>query len=169
MVSSTTPTTSQPSDLKIAVTPDADLATPPLSPATSSVNTPLQTPKAVRIPSFPPPTSFQSSLHAPLKAHLGLLHPSTPTNIVTFCAARLLSPDRPYGFEGRFEWKPIHLQEGGFDLQTSGVGKDAGKELRESQSGPGKEADEKVEKMYAAARKSYTLLELKGPSRGSAL
>ncbi|KAK8847545.1 hypothetical protein IAR55_005403 [Kwoniella newhampshirensis] len=169
--------------------------TTPESPVTSS------TPRPIRIPTIPSPDSLQLSLHTPLKGHLALLHPLTPSPILSFCAKRLLSPDRPYGFDmmhqksafpdlnsgscpsnaddnviDNFEaaktqprswkWKPIHLFSGGFDICTAGVGMDAGKELK--QNGPGKEADERLEKMYEVARGSWKLLEMKCPI-GSAL
>lgn len=63
------------------------------------------------------------------------------------------------------EWIPIHL----CDLQTAGVGKDAPKDLRADQSGPGKEMDQRMERMYAAARRSWNLLNTKIPGRGGAL
>lgn len=46
---------------------------------------------------------------------------------------------------------------------------DAPKGLRADQCGPGKEMDERMERMYAAARTSWKLLEEKTPTRGSAL
>ncbi|WWD21636.1 hypothetical protein CI109_106122 [Kwoniella shandongensis] len=168
------------------------LPTPPLSPtptsnAVSAVITPIDspikpsTPKPIRLPTLPPADSLQLSLHTPLKGHLALLHPATPSPILSFCAKRLLSPDRPYGFDTHgptedgvtgvvrsWEWKPIHMLSGGFDIYTAGVGLDAGKEVKQHQNRPGKEADERLEKMYKEARKSWKLLEMKSPI-GSAL
>ncbi|WVQ75881.1 hypothetical protein IAR50_005515 [Cryptococcus sp. DSM 104548] len=146
--------------------------TPPLTPtsplpAEQSPAVKIHTP--VRIPDDPLPESKLYSLHTPLKAHLALAHPNTPPSVVSFCARRLLSPDIPHGFESDWEWKPIHLQENGLDLRSAGVGKDAGKYLREGQKGPGKKADEKLEKMYEVARSSWRLLESKVPTRGCAL
>lgn len=157
------------------------LSTPPLTPvpilptspvsALTALATPI-TPVSVRIPSCPFTSSYSNSLYPPLKAHLALLHPSTPPPIISFCARRLLSPDMPHGYnppdEGE-EWIPIHLIDGGCDLQTAGVGMDAPKGLRADQCGPGKEMDERMERMYAAARTSWKLLEEKTPTRGSAL
>lgn len=100
-------------------------------------------------------TSRPSSPFDPSTHHL-LLRPVPP------------SPDMPHGYipqdQGE-EWIPIHL----CDLQTAGVGKDAPKDLRADQSGPGKEMDQRMERMYAAARRSRNLLNTKIPGRGDAL
>ncbi|ODN79520.1 hypothetical protein L202_03482 [Cryptococcus amylolentus CBS 6039] len=146
--------------------------TPPLTPPISLSPSKQSKPSSVKIhspidiASYPlPPDSYSHSLHIPLKAHLALAHPNTPPSVASFCARRLLSPEIPHGFESEWEWKPIHLQENGIDLQTAGVGKDATKELREGQNGPGKEADEKLEMMYGVARTSWRILESKVPTR----
>ncbi|OCF45741.1 hypothetical protein I317_00229 [Kwoniella heveanensis CBS 569] len=56
------------------------------------------------------------SLYKPLKAHLTMLHPETPPAIIAFCATRLLSRDRPYGYTGE-DWTPLYLDpDGGRDL-----------------------------------------------------
>ncbi|KAE8540445.1 hypothetical protein D1P53_003391 [Cryptococcus gattii VGV] len=150
------------------------LPTPPVAPTASlpaspvSATTTPSTAVTIRIPSFPPSSSYSSSLYPPLKAHLALLHHLTPSPIISFCARRLLSPDMPHGYSPQDqgeEWVPIHL----CDLQTAGVGKDAPKDLRADQSGPGKEIDQKMERMYAAARRSWNLLNTKIPGRGDAL
>lgn len=150
------------------------LPTPPLTPTASlpaspvSATTTPPTPVTVRIASFPPSSSYSNSLYPPLKAHLALLHHSTPPPIISFCARCLLSPDMPHGYNPQDqgeEWIPIHL----CDLQTAGVGKDAPKDLRADQSGPGKEMDQRMERMYAAARRSRNLLNTKIPGRGDAL
>lgn len=46
---------------------------------------------------------------------------------------------------------------------------DAPKGLRADQNGPGKEMDERMERMYAAARTSWKLLEEKSPAKGNVL
>ncbi|KIY32496.1 hypothetical protein I305_05066 [Cryptococcus gattii E566] len=72
------------------------LPTPPLTPTASlpaspvSATTTPPTPVTVRIPSFPPSSSYSNSLYPPLKAHLALLHHSTPPPIISFCARCLL-------------------------------------------------------------------------------
>lgn len=150
------------------------LPTPPLTPTSSlpasrvSATTTPSTAVTIRIPSFSPFSPYPNSLYPPLKAHLALLHHSTPSPIISFCARRLLSPDMPHGYSPQDqgeEWVPIHL----YDLQTAGVGKDAPKDLRADQSGPGKEMDQRMERMYAAARRSWNLLNTKIPGRGDAL
>ncbi|WVF69636.1 hypothetical protein IAT40_004415 [Kwoniella sp. CBS 6097] len=198
--------------------------------------------------------SWSNSLYKPLKAHLTLLHPQTPPGIIAFCATRLLSPDKPYGYTDEEDWIPLYLDrildgnndfdgekyndgsamgreveeahgihtDGlhdcnsargvdiglsshhvspasdsdtspnnekphkfndrqrqrqrqrpgiGFDLLTAGVRYDAPKNLREKhdQSQRAKMKDERLERMYAAARDSWALLELKGPSTGCRL
>lgn len=78
----------------------------------------------------------------------------------------------PHGYNPHVqgeEWIPIHLIDGGCDLQTAGVGMDAPKGLRADQNGPGKEMDERMERMYAAARTSWKLLEEKAPAKGNVL
>ncbi|XAO24647.1 hypothetical protein I312_103452 [Cryptococcus bacillisporus CA1280] len=60
------------------------LPTPPLTPSASLPASPVSTtttptiPATIRIPSFPPSSSYSNSLYPPLKAHLALLHHSTP-------------------------------------------------------------------------------------------
>lgn len=150
------------------------LPTPPLTPTSSlpasrvSATTTPSTAVTIRIPSFSPFSPYPNSLYPPLKAHLALLQHSTPSPIISFCARRLLSPDMPHGYSPQDqgeEWVPIHL----CDLQTAGVGKDAPKDLRADQSGPGKEMNQRMERMYAAARRSWNLLNTKIPGRGDAL
>lgn len=46
---------------------------------------------------------------------------------------------------------------------------DAPKGLRADQNGPGKEMDERMERMYAAARMSWKLLEEKAPAKRNVL
>jgi hypothetical protein len=92
------------------------------------------------------------SLHEPLRRHLALLHPATPPQIRHFIATRLLSHDRPYGHEGK--WEPIWYGTG--DIATAGVGYDAVKGLE--QKGEGRRRDERLEQMYAVARRSWGLL-----------
>lgn len=69
----------------------------------------------------------------------------------------------PHGYDPQDkgeEWIPIHL----CDLQTA-----APKDLRADQSGQGKEMDQRMERMYAAAKRSWNLLNTKIPGRGDAL
>jgi hypothetical protein len=84
-----------------------------------------------------------------------LLHPNTPVQIRQFIATRLLSSDRPFGHKGT--WEPVWKGFG--DLSTAGVGYDAAKGTE--QSGEGKRRDEVLEGMYAVARTSWGLLEMK--------
>ena len=130
---------------------------PPLTPAEATEET-----KSIHItPISPPPptgTTLDQSLHYPLTKHLALLHPSTPKEIISFVATRLLSKDRPYGHQGT--WEPIYIGCG--DLSTAGVGMEAGKGCRRKE-GEGKRKDEEMERMYTVARESFRLLELKSP------
>ena len=111
------------------------------------------------------------------------MHPSTPSEIVQFCAIRLLSKDVPYGYDGEKDWKPIYEpDESGVevDLAAAGLSFDAPKEYRwrsrsrsRSNSGDtpgegrgggrGEGTDRRLEEMYRVARISYGLLELKSP------
>lgn len=104
------------------------------------------------------------SLHVRLRRHLALLHPSTPTGIVEFCAVRLLSRDRPYGHDG--DWVPIYEPDergNTVDLSSAGLQLDAPKGYARAQLGEGKETDKRLENMYRIARRGYTLLEEKCP------
>lgn len=139
---------------------------------------------------IPAPPDADHHLHAPLAAHLTLLHPSTPKEVIHFCTTRLLSPERPHGFEdytayneeetnddGRervvcpevlkgkkewLDWKPVW--EGVGDLTIAGLGREAAKGCQ--QHGPGKEVDERLEWMYGVSRRSWGLLEMKLPGKG---
>lgn len=116
-------------------------------------------------------SSFQLILKLSLSTSQSTSRPSSPfdpSTIISFCARRLLSPDMPHGYDPQDkgeEWIPIHL----CDLQTAGVGKAALKDLRADQSGQGKEMDQRMERMYAAAKRSWNLLNTKIPGRGDAL
>jgi hypothetical protein len=86
------------------------------------------------------------------------MHPNTPKDVINFVATRLLSRDKPHGYEG--DWAPIW--EGCGDLSTAGVDMEAGKGCKRKE-GAGKERDRKLEEMYQVARDSFKLLELKSP------
>ncbi|WVR04761.1 hypothetical protein IAU60_001773 [Kwoniella sp. DSM 27419] len=125
----------------------------------------------------PPPSPSDTSLEAPLRAHLSLLHPSTPPPIISFCATRLLSKDRPYGYQGD-SWVPVQMQEirneaGAFDLLMAGVDIGGEKGQREGRKGQmvnsTDEAAKVLEAMYAAARESWIKLERMSPGSGGAL
>ncbi|KAI9636239.1 uncharacterized protein MKK02DRAFT_33480 [Dioszegia hungarica] len=180
---------------------DVLLASPTPIAATTE---PLALATAVPLPSSPSPALAEAlpiptghetdhALHAPLVAHLALLHPSTPREVIHFCATRLLSPDRPFGFDTAVEidrrgtqakaenerekavgkaastkqkeWTPLWAGIG--DLATAGLGREAAKGCE--QVGPGKEIDEKLEWMYGVARRSWEILVVKAPGRGGAL
>ncbi|KAK4686860.1 histone H3, partial [Tremellales sp. Uapishka_1] len=120
------------------------LPTPPLTPSSPKSSSPL----ACDLP---------SSLLEPLNLHLTFLHPNSPPQIRHFCATRLLSRDRPFGYEGA--WEPVWKDSG--DLATAGVGFDAPKGVR--QVGEGRKKDEELARMYDIAKESYKLLEMKAP------
>jgi hypothetical protein len=150
------PTTTKPKPiLKPSTTPS------PISPIPSLSKFALPTPPS-------DPHNPHPSLQNPLKTHLALLHPSTPSDIVAFCAIRLLSTDRPYGYKG--DWVPIWQEKEGVacDLTKAGVGLDAGKSYKEKmeEKGWGAEVDKRLEGMYRAARESWGLLENKGAGSG---
>jgi hypothetical protein len=113
--------------------------------------------------------------------------------VIHFCATRLLSPDRPFGFDTAVEtdrrgiqakaedktelatgtvasmkqkeWTPLWAGIG--DLATAGLGREAAKGCE--QVGPGKQIDEQLEWMYGVARRSWEMLGMKAPGRGGAL
>lgn len=154
-----------------------NLPTPPISPTAAAAPKPiLKTRKSttpislythVLTPSPPcDPLNPHPSLRAPLRRHLALLHPSTPTQIVEFCAVRLLSKDRPHGYEG--DWTPIYEPDQSgvkVDLAAAGLGLDAPRAYAGAQSdrGEGRGTDKRLEGMYAVARESWGLLESKSP------
>jgi hypothetical protein len=114
------------------------------------------------------PHNPHPSLQYPLTRHLALLHPQTPGDIVNFCAIRLLSTDRPFGHRG--DWVPIWKEDNGvrIDLSTAGIGMDAPKGYgRKAGACRGEEVDRRLEGMYAAARESWGLLEIKGSVDGN--
>ncbi|WVN89319.1 uncharacterized protein L203_104541 [Cryptococcus depauperatus CBS 7841] len=166
---------SRPKSLSPKVSFAPMLPTPPLTPSISSPSVPCSPIKrseamsAVKIPTVSSSSSYSNSLQIPLKAHLAFLHPATPANILSFCATRLLSRERPYGFDEDRDWVPIQMCEEGFDLQTVGLGREASKSMRKGQNGPGRAVDERLEKQYEVARRSFKLLEVMAPRRGSAL
>lgn len=139
-------------------------ATLPSSPYSPLSPSPILT-SAKPIPVPPTPASYPIdsaySLYDPLRRHLALLHPTTPTQIVGFIANRLLSRDTPYGHGG--PWTPLWALEGCVDLSTAGLGVEAGRGCRQREGGRGKEVDRVVEEMYSVARRSWGLLEEKAP------
>ncbi|GFZ47894.1 hypothetical protein JCM24511_05641 [Saitozyma sp. JCM 24511] len=133
-------------------------ASPTITPnSPKSPNSPMSSGKPIPRPPQPPTPSGAGHhpLHSPLLRHLALLHPNTPTHVRHFIATRLLSPDRPFGHQGT--WQPVWNGLG--DLCTAGVGYDAAKGTE--QSGEGKRRDEVLQDMYAVARRSWGLLEMK--------
>jgi hypothetical protein len=151
------------------------LPTPPTTPRpilkTRTSTTPISPISLNFSPPTPPsdPRFPHPSLQYPLTRHLALLHPQTPGDIVNFCAIRLLSTDRPYGHVG--EWVPVWKEHEGvaIDLADAGIALDAPKGYRCRKRGgcKGEEVDRRLEGMYAAARESWGLLEIKGSGSGS--
>lgn len=143
------------------------LPTPPTTPKpilkTRTSTTPISPISLNYSPPTPPsdPRDPHPSLQYPLTRHLALLHPQTPGDIVNFCAVRLLSTDRPYGHVG--EWIPVWKEHDGvaINLADAGIALDAPKGYRKRGGCKGEEVDKRLEGMYAAARESWGLLQIK--------
>lgn len=176
--------------LKNSKTSSSPTAYFPIPPPVLQANTILS---SVQIPSspvdpiqLPQEMEGQHPLHTPLVTHLTLLHPNMPREIINFCATRLLSTERPYGFDPpvssplhessgqsqghrsgweETDWTPVWADHG--DLATAGLGREAAKGCE--QVGPGKKEDERMEWMYKVARKSWGMLEMKGPRQADRL
>jgi len=162
-----TPTTKRPiSPLPpvITITPATlqTLPTPPISPIELSSKECTRT-ETIPIPMpIPPPlpesekSSSPESLLDPLKRHLHLIHPSTPTSIISFIATRFLTHEKPLGHDG--SWTPLWALDGYVDLSTAGLGQEAGRGCRQKDGGKGREMDRRVEEMYEVARRSWGLM-----------
>ncbi|RXK40895.1 hypothetical protein M231_01743 [Tremella mesenterica] len=98
------------------------------------------------------PWGHSPSLAPALWKHLRCLHPSTPDPVIDFIAYRLLSQDRPFGFDG--SWEPVRAS----DMKIAGLEKDAAKGVERKKGTQGEVVDKRVERMYEAAKKSYAKL-----------
>lgn len=139
--------------------------TKPIAPSTTTSSKPIQTPPTSTFdPTIDSATCSDHSLYSPLKRHLALLHPSTPSPIISYITHHLLSRSAPHGHTG--SWTPLWALDGDLNLSTAGLGMEAGRGVRQRDGGKGKEVDMLVEEMYGVARRSWGLMQEGGKVEG---